>query len=49
MKAVRDAELDLRDIDQKTFKEKGVRCETAPVSGHNFTGLVERKIRTGQN
>ena len=49
MKAVKEAELDLRDIDQKTFKEKGVRCEIAPVSGHNFTGLVERKIRTVQD
>ena len=24
-------------------------CETAPVSGHNYTGLIERKIRTVQD
>ena len=49
LKAVNEAELDLRDIDQRTFREKGVRCAVAPVSGHNFTGLVERKIRTVQD
>ena len=49
LKAMTEAELDLRDIDQRTFKEKGVRFKVAPVSGHNFTGLVERKIRTVQD
>ena len=49
MKAVRDAEVDLRDLSLRCFKERGIRCETAPVSGHNYTGLIERKIRTVQD
>ena len=48
MKAVRDAEIDLKDLSLKSYKEKGVRCEVSPVAGHNFTGLIERKIRTVQ-
>ena len=48
MKAVRDAEIDLKDLSLRSYKEKGVRCEVSPVSGHNYTGLIERKIRTVQ-
>merc|ERR1712215_635863 len=48
MKAVEEAEIDLKDLMSRSFKEKGVKCEVAPVSGHNFTGLIERKIRTVQ-
>ena len=48
MKAVKEAEIDLKDVNLRCFKERGIRCEVAPVSGHNFTGLVERKIRTAQ-
>ena len=48
MKAVRDVEIDLVDVDLKTYREKGVRVQIAPVAAHNFTGLVERKIRTVQ-
>ena len=32
----------------RSFKEHGIICEVAPVSGHNFTGLIERKIKTVQ-
>ena len=48
MKAVKDAQVDLRDLSLRCYKEHGIRCETAPVSGHNYTGLIERKIRTVQ-
>ena len=48
MKTVRDAEISLKDLQLLSYKEHGIRCEVAPVSGHNFTGLVERKIRTVQ-
>ena len=48
MKAVNEAEIDLKDLMSRSYKEKGVKCEVAPVSGHNFTGLIERKIKTVQ-
>ena len=48
MKAVREAEVNLKDLKLRSYKEQGVLCEVAPVSGHNFTGLIERKIRTVQ-
>ena len=48
MKAVREADINLKDLELKSFKEQGIRCEVAPVSGHNFNGLAERKIRTVQ-
>ena len=46
MKAVNEAEINLKDLMLRGFKEQGIICKTAPVSGHNFTGLVERKIGT---
>ena len=48
MKVVREAQIDLQDLQLRVFKECGVRFQTAPVSAHNFHGLVERKIRTVQ-
>ena len=30
------------------FRERGVRCIVSPVAGHNFSGLIERKIRSVQ-
>ena len=48
MKAVEEAEISLKDLQLRSFKEHGILCEKAPVSGHNFTGLVERKIKTVQ-
>ena len=48
MKSVKDAELDLVDINHRAFKEYGVRVEVAPVGAHNFIGLIERKIKTCQ-
>ena len=46
MKTVRDAEISLKDLQLLSYKEHGIKCVVAPVGGHNFTGLVERKIRT---
>ena len=48
MKAVNNAEIKLKDLQLRSFREQGIICEVAPVSGHNFTGLVERKIKTVQ-
>ena len=45
LKMVRDAEVSLSDINLRSYKEFGIRFETAPVSGHNHIGLVERRIR----
>ena len=48
MKTVRDAEINLKDLSHRAYKEFGIKFETAPVHGHNFTGLTERKIRSIQ-
>ena len=50
-KVVNNAEVymrDLKDLKLRSYKEHGIIFEMAPVSGHNFTGLVERRIRTVQ-
>ena len=46
MKMVRDAEINLKDIMLRGYQEFGIRFEVAPVSGHNYNGLIERKLRT---
>ena len=48
MKALREAECDIKNLDMKVHKERGMRFKTCPVSGHNYHGLVEVKIRTVQ-
>ena len=48
LKALKEAEVDIRSLDMLLHKEKGIRFKTCPVSGHNYHGLVERKIRTVQ-
>ena len=48
MKAGNEAEVNMKDLELRSYKEHGIVCQFAPVSGHNFTGLVERKIRTVQ-
>ena len=48
LKALAEAEVDILDMDFFLHKQKGVRFKTCPVSGHNFHGLVERKIKTVQ-
>ena len=35
MKAVKDAAVDLRDLSLQCFKERGIMCKPAPVSGNN--------------
>ena len=48
LKALNEAEVDIRNLDLLLHKEKGMRFKCCPVSGHNYHGLVERKIRTVQ-
>ena len=49
MKVVKEAEVNLHDLNLQVYKEHGIRFEVAPVGAHNFHGLVERKIRTAQD
>ena len=44
MKVVREAEVNLRDMQLVMRREYGVKFQVAPVTGHNYHGLVERKI-----
>ena len=48
MKMVRDAEVNIHDMNYRCYKEYGIQFKVAPVSGHNFIGLAERKIRAVQ-
>ena len=48
MKVLKEAEVNIRDLEHVLHKEKGINFRTCPVSGHNYSGLVERKIRTIQ-
>ena len=48
IKVLREAEVDIRNVDMVLCKERGIRFRTCPVSGHNMHGAVERRIRTVQ-
>ena len=47
-KALRDLEVDIRDLKYMLHKEKGIVVDLCPVSGHNSHGHVERVIRSIQ-
>ena len=44
IKALEESEVSLKDLQLVVYKEKGIVFRTAPVSGHNYHGLCERKI-----
>ena len=49
MKLLKEAEVNILDLQYYLYKEvKGIQFKVCPVSGHNFHGLVERRIRTIQ-
>ena len=48
IKALNEAEVNLKDLQHVLYKEKGIKFKTCPVSGHNMHGAVERKIRSVQ-
>ena len=48
MKAFKEVEIEFFDLQHRLFKEKGIICEVSPVSAHNYSGLIERKIRSVQ-
>ena len=47
-KALRELEVDIRDLKHQLHREKGIVFEVCPVSGHNQHGQVERVIRSIQ-
>ena len=49
MKGLEECEVRFKDLQHVVYKEKGIVFKTAPVSGHNFHGLVERKIQSLQD
>ena len=49
MKAFKEAQVELKNMEFVMQREHGIKFSTCPVSGHNFHGLVERKIRTVQD
>ena len=49
MKALSECEIKLLDVQHLLYKENGIVFKTAPVSGHNFHGLVEKKIGVAQD
>ena len=48
LKALKEADVEVRNLQFVLQKERSIKFKTCPVSGHNFHGLVERKIRTVQ-
>ena len=46
MKALKEADVSLKDMQHVVYKERGIKFKTCPIGGHNFHGLVERKIRS---
>ena len=48
MKALDEAEVDLKDLQLLVYKENGIKFRTCPVSEHNFHGAVVRKVRAVQ-
>ena len=48
VKVLSEAEVNMKDLELMLHREKGIQFKTCPVAGHNFHGLVEKKIRTVQ-
>ena len=43
MTALKEAQVNLFDLEAVLYKTRSVQFKTCPVSGHNYHGLVERK------
>ena len=48
VKVLSEAEVNMKDLELMLHREKGIQFKTCPVAGHNFHGLVEKKISTVQ-
>ena len=49
VKALREVEMDIRNLEHQLITEYSASFKIVPVSGHNMNGLVERAIRTIQD
>merc|ERR1712024_396331 len=49
MKGLSEAEINMRDLQGRLYKEKGIIFTTCPVAGHNYHGAVERTIKEIQS
>ena len=43
---LREAKVEMRDLQDKLVVEYGIEFKSCPVSGHNFHGQVERAVRS---
>ena len=43
---LREAEIEIRDLQDRLIVERGIQFSTCPVTGHNFHGQVERCVRS---
>ena len=48
MKGLRDAKVNMRDLQHRLYTEHGIVFTTCPVGGHNVHGHVERVIKSVQ-
>ena len=48
MKGLRDAKVNMRDLQHRLYTEHGILFTTCPVGGHNVHGHVERVIKSVQ-
>ena len=48
MKALREAEVCMKNLKLQLFQEEGIKFDVCSVGGHNEHGLVERIIRSLQ-
>ena len=46
LKCMREAEVNLKDLQNMIYKERKIKFKTCPVGAHNYHGAVERRIRT---
>ena len=49
LKGLRDAQVDLRNLQHQIYTENGIIFTTCPVGGHNVHGHVERVIKSIQD
>ena len=49
LKVMKEAEVNLKNLEMILYKERGIKFRTCPVSGHNYHGGVERRIKSVQD
>ena len=48
MKGLKEAKINLRDLQHKMYSERGIFFSTCPVGGHNYHGHVKRVSQSVQ-